>query len=215
MRQRIAAILNLAVVVVVLVALFRPAGPAGAAIARWNRDVEQRRRVQSIWDSVAVGPRLDHALVDIRLVEFVDYECRICRLQHQVLTELIDSNRIAGIAVRHYPLAVYRRSEAAARASICAEQQGRFREMHHQLYTTSEWISDANWVREASTAGVPDLRAFAVCLDDGATQQRLARDVELARSIGVGATPVYAHRETGLIRGMLADSVLTQLAGVR
>jgi protein-disulfide isomerase len=213
MKKWLAPTFNLAVILLVTVALLRPAGPVGVSITRWRLQNAQRDSVRAQWQTLVSGPRLDLGQGEATLVEFVDYECRVCRLQHAIHKHLIDSNRVAGITARHYPLSAYARSEGAAKASICAEGQGRFREMHHQLYTTMEWVSDANWLREARQAGIPDLASFAACLSSEQTAARLRRDVAVAKAIGVRATPVYAHQEDGLIRGMLADSVLIRLAG--
>ena len=104
---------------------------------------------------------------------------------------------------RHLPLPFHPAAEGAARASICAERQGRFREMYDRLFGTEAWLSDTNWNREAESAGVPDLGRFGNCLHDIDTDRRLAVDRNLAEALAVAGTPTFVHRK-GIFVGILS-----------
>lgn len=85
-------------------------------------------------------------------------------------------------------------AEGAARAAICAEFQGRFRQMHSLLMETSEWQEDGEWVSLARWAEVPDVDEFETCLGGNRVERRLLEDRELADALGVTATPTFFHR---------------------
>jgi hypothetical protein len=212
MRRNLGVIANVAVLLFVAYALLRPAGPVGAAVTRWREEGARRQSVRELWPEISSAARIVTSDAPAVLVEFTDYECRVCRTQHQMLKQLSKSPGIGSVVVRHYPLSQYARSEGAARSAICAEAQGRFPEMHDHLFSTDTWITDANWVREAEAAGVPDVLRFEKCLMSEQTSARLERDIELARKVGVTGTPAYAHYAEGLIVGGLRDTTFTRLA---
>jgi predicted DsbA family dithiol-disulfide isomerase len=210
-RKQGALIANLAIVAFVGYALLRPAGPVGAKISSWQRRAAEHEWIERNWSSLSSGSRLDVSDRSVQLVSFVDYECKICRDQHPVLDELIANGAVDGIAVRYYPLSRYARSEGAVSASICAARQGRFRQMHDVLFSSDEWITDANWSREAERAGVENISAFESCLSDSTTTAEIERDRAFATALGIRATPSFVHQHRGVLIGRLADSLLVVL----
>ncbi len=85
--------------------------------------------------------------------------------------------------------------------------------MHDQLYSSDEWISDANWWREASRAGGSDSLAFRACHGSPETTAVLVADREMAAQLGIRATPSFVYRDRGVVIGRVADSVVAALAG--
>lgn len=214
MRRHLGAITNALVVLLVAYALLRPTGPVGASVMRWREESARRTAVRELWTDLSSSARIARSVAPVVLVEFADYECRICRAQHDMFKRLGGTPGIGSVVVRHYPLSRYAPSEGAARAAICAEEQGRFPEMHDRLLATEAWVTDANWTREASAVGIADLDAFEACLSSPKTTARLQSDIELARRLGVTGTPAYAHLEEGLIIGSLQDSVFLRFARI-
>lgn len=211
-RDRLSVIVNVVVLVVVAYALLRPSGPAGSRLAEWNQARRRDRILATSWSEVAAGSRLDSSSAPIALVEFSDYECPYCRQQHTVLSASIAAGRSKGVAFRHLPLAIHPRARGAALAAICADRVGRFVPMHERLFTTTAWIADTNWVREALASGVTDTAAFTACMTDPSAQARLDSDVALARELGIKGTPsfVSAHE---YYEGVLPESTAVRLMG--
>jgi protein-disulfide isomerase len=179
---------------------------------RWTRhrqDVAAARAARREWDGLkAVASALNNDTATTQVVEISDYECPFCRKT----SAAVDSAVKSGLRVSYlnYPLPIHPQAEGAALAAICAESAGRFREMHARLMSTSIWQRDSNWTREASAAGVEDLRAFGECMKGTAAMRRLSRERALADSIGVQGTPLFVSRET-IHRGVASSADLLAL----
>lgn len=209
--ERLALGLNFVVLAIVLGVLFRREGPARLMLEQWGRDRRLRAVLLTIWPKLAAAPRLAPGDTEIRLVEFSDYQCPYCR----GMWSIVDSLAADGIAVSylHLPLPQHVHAAGAARASICAEVQRRFREMHARLFATTEWQRDGNWVREAVEAGVPDTAAFRACLHSDGTTTRLESDMALAARLGVNGTPAF-FTSTDWSMGLQSRRALLALVAV-
>jgi protein-disulfide isomerase len=119
-----------------------------------------------------------------------------------------------GIVFRHLPLPWHVAAEPAARAAICAEQQGYFRAFHDFLFTTASWETDQDWVKVARTVSVPDLAGFSRCLLSPAAEERLRTDAELAGLLHITGTPTFVT-ERRIAQGMQADSSLATLLDLK
>src|SRR5919197_1457140 len=127
-----------------------PNGRFGTCIDQWSSSWSVDRTLRRHWTSVITpGARLDQARGEGQIVEFSDYECAACRVAYLSITRVVDSGRGPGIVYRHFPLPGNAMASEAARASICAEQQGRFHAMHALLFERNEWRSGTTWSREA------------------------------------------------------------------
>lgn len=183
---------NLAVLGLVAYLLVHPGGIVRAKVGEWRENASFRRVIEDAWgDLTSVGSRIDDKEGVPLIVAFSDYECPFCRQAHEKLEAVLDSVG-AGLLYLHLPLSkIHPAAESAARASICAEEQGSFREMHKQLFESDEWRNDQDWTREAHKAGVADLIEFESCLNSDATSARLARHDNLAKLLGVQGTPTF------------------------
>jgi protein-disulfide isomerase len=84
----------------------------------------------------------------------------------------------------------------AARASYCAADQGKYWQYHDEVYDNSKG-EDVGWVTKkilnqfAQNVQVPDLMKFSECVDSQKYNDVVAQNNELARSLGVSATPTF------------------------
>lgn len=197
---RIAILLDRMLTVACLTALvsicYVSVRPGGALRLAYDRSQLQRRQLKAV---AAAWPRAENSAGRIgspagRLVaiEFADYECPYCRALNRSLESLLASNDSISIAYVHFPLAVHKAADGAARASICAQAQGKFARMHALLFETTQWQHDQNWAREAVAAGVQDTAEFGRCIGSVKTLERLEADKRLGRAVGVTGTPTVA-----------------------
>jgi predicted DsbA family dithiol-disulfide isomerase/uncharacterized membrane protein len=110
----------------------------------------------------------------INVVEFADFECPFCVRLHPVLKEL--NARYEGrvhFQRLHAPLPLHPHALPAARAQICASQQGRGEAMADQLFELE--LDDRTGIELAKALGL-DMPAFDRCLVAPSTGQRLAAD---------------------------------------
>jgi len=172
------------------------AGIAGAGCLASYREVRRAHGVlRRKWDTLVIsGARLDTASGPAVLVEFSDYQCPFCR-RVNASADSVMRQRPLSVAYHHYPLsAIHPAAEGAARSAICAGKQGRFREMHHVLMTTTGWQADTNWAALADSIQIRDRDAFRYCLHAPATTSELEHDRELAEELGVRGTPPFFTR---------------------
>jgi protein-disulfide isomerase len=82
-------------------------------------------------------------------------------------------------------------------AAVCADEQGRFAEMHRRLMATEIWAdtTQAPWREMARNAGVPDQKGFDACLESVRAHARVDVDVLLAGRIGIAGTPTFLTRD--------------------
>ncbi|HET7459635.1 MAG TPA: DsbA family protein [Longimicrobium sp.] len=210
--DRLNVFVNVLVVVFIFFLLLRPDGLLGSEVRRWRQSSSTRREIQKGWAELAgSGQRVSVAAGPGRtLIEFADYQCPACRQTHAVLPELTRQTG-ATLLYRHFPLTtIHPSAEGAARAAICAEEQGRFPQMHEHLYTTESWFTNPKWEDEARAVGVPDIPRFTRCLTSDATRRRLAQDRALADRLGIHATPTFVARG-GTVAGLPTAAALQRI----
>lgn len=209
--ERVLVAANVLTLLALIFFLARPGGYANALIVKWRAQDDRRDILQRDWQRVSQpAHRLGASTQPIALVEFADYQCPFCKESHQVVQEYLAKHPEVGAGYRHLPLAIHPAARGAARAAICAEEQGRFREMHDELFRNSEWESDTNWVRVARDAGVPDIARFSVCLASSKPDGRLAQDESLAIRLRITGTPTFLTNARWF-SGAASDSDLTKL----
>ena len=128
------------------------------------------------------------------MTEFGDFQCLHCaRFALHVLPaleqDLIDPGTIR-FEYRHYPF-LGPESFAAAEASECARDQGKFHQYHLKLYRMTiqgERHTTENLLATARDLGL-EPGAFNQCLKSGAKQARVLEDREYGKSLGVRGTP--------------------------
>jgi uncharacterized membrane protein/protein-disulfide isomerase len=128
---------------------------------------------------------------------YTDYECPFCARMHEA-TRALAGRADVTLVRRHFPLdpacnpAVKRQVHpsacALARASICAEAQGRLDEMEDALFANQRARPSVEVL--ASRLGL-DFERFRACLSSPETERRLAADVAAGVRDGVRATPSY------------------------
>lgn len=183
-----------------VIVVFLPESPLRTRFAAWRAQARLSVLVEEHWQALAAtSARMD--TVDAgaaMIIEFGDYECPFCRDSHAHLEAVMESHPEATIGFRHYPLtAIHLKAEGAAHAAICAEGQGRFREVHSLLYESTEWRDTGDWRALAEGAGVSDLAEYERCLGSEAAGQRLEEDMRLGDALRVTATPTFFYQFGG------------------
>ncbi len=129
------------------------------------------------------------------LVEFSDFSCRFCRGVAPALNELLAkySGRVS-LAYRDFPLVPLRdglsKGRAAAEASRCAAEQGKFWQYHDLLFASSG-ISAENLRDSARRAGL-DPRGFDSCFAGRKYKDQVEQDRQDGLSLGVSGTPCFS-----------------------
>lgn len=187
-----ARILDGAVVVLTLCAVVMTALVVRREFSSPRAQPEPLRPTQvSDWRGYARdGHRMGPAEAPVTIVVFSDFQCPFCGMLMSRLRQLRDAYpREVAVVYRHYPIADHPHAAAAARASECAADQGRFSAFHDALFSAQDSIGAVGWGRFAATAGVADIKRFEACAAATSPLPALERDVAAARRLRVSGTP--------------------------
>jgi protein-disulfide isomerase len=144
-------------------------------------------------DPLAIG-RKDAPVV---LVEYADYQCSFCgRFTRETQPELIKKYVEAGtLRIEFRNFTIYGAdSERAARASWAAGQQGRFWQLHDELYAKTrkgDALAEDKLVEMARTSGVKDIGRFRDDMNGAAADRALKEDQGEGYQLGVQSTPSF------------------------
>lgn len=128
------------------------------------------------------------------IIEFSDFQCPFCeRFAKETLPhlkrEFVEPGLVKFI-YRHNPLdSIHPVASKAGAASYCADQQGRFWEMHDAIYAGDEELTASSFAEYARTLKL-DLDKFSGCLAGEATAKVKADQAEAAR-LGLQSTPIF------------------------
>jgi protein-disulfide isomerase len=132
----------------------------------------------------------------VTIEEFGDYQCPPCGALYPELEKIkADYGDGVRIVFRHYPLMrIHANALSAAHAAEAAGLQGKFWEMHDQLYRGQKsWQNSGDtrtaFAAYARTLGL-DAERFMRDMNGGEVDTRIVADHERARSLGVDSTPV-------------------------
>jgi protein-disulfide isomerase len=164
-----------------------------------------------------LGP--ENAPVVVRI--FGDLECPACKAAEPGITHVRETygDRVK-IVWNDYPLppATHPKARVAALAARCAEEQGRFWEMHDALYQTqSTWSRSSNAADAFSSLAEQiglDGANFRACYDERRYESKIDADLQEGRSNNVSATPTFFInniRKVGILTPSEWDALLKPL----
>jgi protein-disulfide isomerase len=140
----------------------------------------------------ANNPAKGPAGAPVTVVEFSDFQCPFCARVTPTLKRLEEAypGKIR-IVFRDLPLLnIHKNAGVAAEAAHCANDQGKFWEMHDRLFANQSKLS-APELKEHATAVGLEAEAFNQCLDSGKYTAEWRRDSEEASRLGLSGTPAF------------------------
>ena len=94
------------------------------------------------------------------------------------------------LVVKNYPYKYRDFSRIAAEASLAAQDQGKYWEMHDLLLSRSPQLDRASLIAYAKELGL-DVAAFTAALDSGKHGAAVDADIKLAESVDLYNTPTF------------------------
>jgi protein-disulfide isomerase len=137
----------------------------------------------------------------IEVVEFGDFECPSCArfstlTEPEVRSRLVDKGVIRFRFI-DFPLAMHRNTWPASRAAACADEQGKFWQMHDALFQSQDqWNGEATgnpnpiFKQLAQQIGL-NQKQFDDCVDSKKTQAKIQAHEQLAEQQHIQATPSF------------------------
>jgi protein-disulfide isomerase len=154
----------------------------------------KRARVKRILYKVTVDPESDpiRGAVEsmVSVVVFGDYECPSTAA---LMTTMASIQKVYEEKVRlvykQNPQDAHTNATAAANASLCAKEQGKFWEMHDLLFANQQALSTQNlqgYAKQLKLKG----KAFDKCMKSDGQGAKIAADKALAAKVGVTDMPM-------------------------
>lgn len=135
--------------------------------------------------SPAKGP----AGAPVTIVEFSDFQCPYCS---RVNPAIAQAREVYGdnvrVVFRQFPLNIHPQAQKAAEGSLCANDQGKFWELHDAMFADQRNLAVDQIKAKAAAVGL-EAESFAACLDSGKYASKVAADMAAGSAAGVSGTP--------------------------
>ncbi|HYE64582.1 MAG TPA: DsbA family protein [Pyrinomonadaceae bacterium] len=131
----------------------------------------------------------------LTLIEFSDYQCPFCsrfvrETFPQIERDYIKTGKIKYI-FRDFPLeSIHPNALTASAAANCAGEQGKYWEMHDQLFKNQNALSPSDMARHAKAIGADQVK-FQQCLDSKKYEAEIRKKMAEGSSAGVSGTPSF------------------------
>jgi len=177
--------------------------------------------------AVAIDPNLPPAKAEgyllgredapVKIIEFADFECPACG-QFATLTEpdvraRLVATGLASVRFFDFPLPMHKNTWSASNAAACADDQGKFWEMHDRLFYAQDlWNGEATSSPEKKMKGFADdlgldRKKFDECFDSQVHYPRIKASGEEAERRGVTETPSFIIGSTKYAGSMPYDEI--------
>jgi len=157
----------------------RPAGPPG----------EDFDKVYAI--GIGESPVRGDAQGPVTIVEFSDFQCPFCARAAPLIADVLKKYpKGVRFVYKQFPLPMHPAARAAAEASLAAQEQGKFWQMHDVLIQNQATLDAAKLADYAKTAGLDVARFKADLAKNKASyDQRIDAEVKLGNDVDVRGTP--------------------------
>ena len=126
----------------------------------------------------------------VTIVEFSDFECPYCSRVIPTLEQVVETyGDQVRLVFRQFPLNnIHSNAQKAAEASLCANDQGKFWEMHDLMFKEQRSLEQEQLKEKAARLEL-DVEAFNECLDSSKYAEAVMNDLEAGGQVGVSGTP--------------------------
>jgi len=138
----------------------------------------------------------------ISIIEFSDFQCPFCAKFHETTLPQLEENYIStgkvNFVYRDFPIqSIHPNAVPAALASECADDQGKFWEMHDMIFKDQRiWQGlqvqqAASLFRDYAVEIDLNMDEFDSCMTSGKYFDEIGKDLDDGRAYGVSGTPAF------------------------
>lgn len=141
--------------------------------------------------SIDGDPMKGPANAKVTVVEFSDFQCPYCAKAVAEANKVLEAfpNEVR-LVFKQFPLDFHSQAALAAEASLAAQAQGKFWEMHDKMYANFRQISRDHILIWAKDLGL-DINRFQSELDSHKYAKRVAAELQEGEKAGVAGTPTF------------------------
>ncbi len=145
--------------------------------------------------SLEGSPYLGDLGAKVAIIEFGDYQCHFCgeffrEEAGKLRSEYIETGKLIYV-FRDFPIdAIHADALAAAEAVRCAGEQGKYWQMHDELFSHQDALDAKDIAKYGEAVGL-NVGELQQCLETGRYRQKIARDVAEGKRDGVLGTPTF------------------------
>ncbi|MEW6431686.1 MAG: thioredoxin domain-containing protein [Myxococcota bacterium] len=127
----------------------------------------------------------------VTIIAFSDFQCPFCSRAVPTLKQIEETygNKVR-VAFKHQPLPFHQNAKLAAMASMAANEQGKFWEMHDKMFANQQALDRASLERYASELGL-DMGKFKAALDSNKFDAYVTADSNEGMRVGANGTPTF------------------------
>lgn len=149
---------------------------------------------QNVKVSIDDDPIKGDTKAPVTIVEFSDFQCPFCkRFYDQVLPSLdkeyISTGKVR-LVFRDYPLEFHKNALPAAIAANCAQEQGKYWEVHNFLFEHPDKLDTASMLSSADELNI-NREKFEKCVNDKTKEAEINKDFQDGQLYGVRGTPSF------------------------
>jgi len=146
-------------------------------------------------------PTWGNAKAPVTIVEFSDFQCPFCARAVPTIDRIKQEygpDKVR-LVFHHLPLPNHNRALPASLAASCANEQGKFWEMHNMLFENQAKLEDSD-LKEYAKKLELDAAKFADCYDKKAHLEKIEMSKKEGEKVGISATPSFVINGT-LLQG--------------
>ena len=166
-----------------------------------GRDLQDGDKVD-VTMPLDAGRTLGDKNAKVTIVVFSDFQCSYCeKFYNETYKKLVDNYIKTGkvkLVYKDFPLSFHPQAENAAQASRCAQEQGKFWEMHDKLFENQQSLSEVNYKKWAGEMGLNTVQ-FNQCFDTKKYAKAVQQDQKDGLAIGVNGTPTFLINGVALV----------------
>lgn len=144
------------------------------------------------------GPAIGDPSAPVKVEEYADFQCPYCaqfalEFEPQFIKDYVETKKVS---LQFFMFSFLgNESDAAAQATFCALDQGKFWEYHDVVFANQNgenqgWFTTDRLIAFGEKIGL-DTTAFRDCLRSGKYKDRVAQETTQGRQRGITATPGF------------------------
>ncbi len=142
-------------------------------------------------EKTASRPTFGNPEAKLVIVEFADFECTVCQQEYPFIREIMNKHKNDLLFIfRQYPFKTDF-STTLAHISLCANEQGKFWQVHDRLFANQGNISQPQDLNNLLNVSGVDLGKMAQCLNDERYQAIINEDMSDAGKLDLQGTPTF------------------------